>query len=76
MITLCIRRPIMRTTLDIPEDLINEAMNTTQINTKTKVIITALESLIRKSKISDLKTYKGKVNLDIDLDVIRGRKCR
>lgn len=66
----------MRTTLDIPEDLINEAMNTTQINTKTKVIITALESLIRKSKISDLKTYKGKVNLDIDLDVIRGRKCR
>jgi len=66
----------MRTTLDIPEDLMNEAMKATHINTKTKVIVTALEGLIRKSKISDLKKFKGKVDLDIDLDVIRERKCR
>ena len=66
----------MRTTLDIPEDLINEAMKTTQISTKTKVIITALEGLIRKSRISDLKKYKGMVALDIDLDVLRERQCR
>ncbi len=63
----------MRTTLDLPEDLLKEAMQATRIQTKTKVIITALEELIRKSKISDLKKYKGKVNLDIDLDTIRGR---
>ena len=66
----------MRTTLDLPENLINEAMKTTQIKTKTKVIITALEELIRKSKISELKEFKGKVNLDIDLNNIRGRQCR
>jgi len=66
----------VRTTLDIPEDLMNEAMKATHINTKTKVIITALEGLIRKSKISDLKKFKGKVDLDIDLDVIRERQCR
>jgi Arc/MetJ family transcription regulator len=66
----------MRTTLDIPEDLMNEAMKATHINTKTKVIVTALEGLIRKSKISDLKKFKGKVDLDIDLDVIRERQCR
>ena len=66
----------MRTTLDLPEDLLKEAMQATRIQTKTKVIITALEELIRKSKISDLKKYKGKVNLDIDLDTIRGRQCR
>ena len=65
----------MRTTLDIPEDLMNEAMKATHINTKTKVIVTALEGLIRKSKISDLKKFKGKVDLDIDLDVIRERQC-
>jgi Arc/MetJ family transcription regulator len=65
---------MMRTTLDLPEDLIKEAMKATRIETKTKVIITALEELIRKAKISDLKKFKGKVNLDIDLDVIRGRK--
>ena len=66
----------MRTTLDIPEDLIHEAMEATHIDTKTKVIITALEGLIRKAKISDLKTYKGKVDLEIDLDVLRKRQCR
>jgi Arc/MetJ family transcription regulator len=66
----------MRTTLDIPEDLMNEAMKATNINTKTKVIVTALEGLIRKSKISGLKKFKGKVDLDIDLDVIRERQCR
>jgi len=63
----------MRTTLDLPEDLLDEAMKATQISTKTKVIITALEDLIRKSKISDLKKYKGKVDLDIDMNAVRGR---
>jgi hypothetical protein len=66
----------MRTTLDLPENLLEEAMKTTHIQTKTQVIITALEELIRKSKISELKKFKGKVDLGIDLDVIRGRKCR
>jgi hypothetical protein len=66
----------MRTTLDLPENLLKEAMKTTHIQTKTKVIITALEELIRKSKITKLKKFKGKVDLDIDLDIVRGRKCR
>jgi Arc/MetJ family transcription regulator len=66
----------MRTTLDLPEDLVSEAMKITQINTKTKVIITALEELIRKSRISGLKDFKGKVDLDIDMNAIRGRQCR
>jgi len=63
----------MRTTLELPEDLIYEAMKVTNINTKTKVIITALEDLIKKSKISGLKDFKGKVDLGIDMNSIRGR---
>jgi len=66
----------MRTTLDLPENLIDEAMKASQINTKTKVIITALEELIRKSKISGLKKFKGKIDLDIDMNAVRGRQCR
>ncbi|MEN6475054.1 MAG: type II toxin-antitoxin system VapB family antitoxin [Syntrophaceae bacterium] len=66
----------MRTTLDLPEDLIAEAMKATRINTKTQLIITALEDLIRKSKISGLKAYKGKVDLDIDMNALRDRQCR
>jgi Arc/MetJ family transcription regulator len=66
----------MRTTLDLPKDLLEEAMKATHLETKTKVIITALEELIRKTKISELKKFKGKIDLDIDLDTIRGRQCR
>lgn len=66
----------MRTTLDIPENLLSEAMKATHIKTKTKVIITALEQLIRRAQLSELKEFKGKINLDIDLETIRGRKCR
>ena len=65
----------MRTTLDLPINLINDAMKATHAKTKTKVIIIALEELIRKSKIAGLKEFKGKVNLDIDLNTIRGRQC-
>lgn len=66
----------MRTTLDLPEDLIAEAMKAAQMKTKTQVIITALEELIRKSKISGLKEFKGKVDLEMDMHVLRGRECR
>ncbi len=63
----------MRTTLDLPEDLLYKAMSVSHIKTKTQVITRALEELIRKSEISDLKKFKGKVNLNIDLDIIRDR---
>ena len=64
----------MRTTLDLPDDLVAEAMKATHIQTKTKVIITALEELIRKVKIAELKQFKGKVtDLEIDLDRLRDR---
>jgi len=64
----------MRTTLDLPIDLLNDAMKATHAKTKTRVIIIALEELIRKSKIAKLKEFKGKVDLDIDLNTIRGRQ--
>jgi len=64
----------MRTTLNLPEKLLGEAMKLTRTNTKTGVIILALQELIRKSKIADLKKYRGKIDLDIDLDVLRDRR--
>ena len=63
----------MRTTLDLPEKLVNEAMKITHAETKTRVIILALRELIRKKKIAGLKNYKGKIDLDIDLDKLRNR---
>ncbi len=63
----------MRTTIDIPEDLINEAMRVTQSPTKTELIKNALYNIIQKNKIKSLKNYKGKIDLNVNLNVVRDR---
>ena len=63
----------MRITIDLSEDLLNEAMKLTHTSTKTSVIVLALEELVRKSRIANLKAFKGKIDLDIDPNTLRNR---
>ena len=63
----------MRTTLDLPESLINEAMAVTHIKTKTELIKIALYNLIQKEKIKGIKNYFGKIDLSLDLNTMRDR---
>ena len=63
----------MKITIDIPEDLMNEAMRVTQARTKTALVKSALYNIIQKNKIKSLKNYKGKVDLNIDLNSARDR---
>jgi Arc/MetJ family transcription regulator len=64
---------IMRTTIDLPEDLVEEAMKLSHQRTKTGVIIAALEDYVRKIRIQGLKKYRGKIELDLDLATLRKR---
>ncbi len=64
----------MRTTLDLPEDLVAEAMKVSHQRTKTAVIVSALEDFVRKSRIQGLQKFRGKVDLDIDLNSVRKRR--
>jgi len=57
----------MRTTLELPETLVNEAMSLTKIPTKTALVKFALENVIQREKIKELKGYFGKLKLDIIL---------
>ena len=63
----------MKITIDIPEDLMNEAMKVTQARTKTALVKSALYNIIQKNKIKSLKNYKGKVDLNINLNSARDR---
>lgn len=63
----------MRTTLDLPESLLKEAMKVSHQKTKTAVIITALNDLIRKNKLQQLRAFRGKVDIDLDLNQVRKR---
>jgi Arc/MetJ family transcription regulator len=58
----------MRTTLELPEALVNEAMSITNISTKTALMKYALKNIIQREKIKGLANYFGKINLDINLD--------
>lgn len=49
----------MKTTLNIPEDLLEEAMELTGAHTKTEAIRLALEGLIRQRRIEKIILQAG-----------------
>jgi hypothetical protein len=63
----------MRTTLDLPQELVEKAMSATKARTKTEAITIALESIVKQEKYNQLLAFHGKVTLDIDLDALRKR---
>ena len=63
----------MRTTLDLPQELVEKAMSITKARTKTEAITMALESIVKQERYNQLLSFHGKVSLDIDLDALRKR---
>jgi Arc/MetJ family transcription regulator len=66
----------MRTTLDLPEALIEEARRMLGFKSKTDTIIFALSELVRRGRIEHLKSMMGSIRLDIDLQKSRRRPAR
>ena len=64
----------MRTTLDIPTELLEEAQKLLGFKSKTDTVIVSLRNLIRRRRIEELKTLMGSVQLDIDLPKSRRRR--
>jgi Arc/MetJ family transcription regulator len=56
----------MRTTLDLPEDLLDEARAALGFKSKTDTIILALRELVRRQRLEELKALMGRVRLDVD----------
>jgi len=63
----------MRTTLDLNEALLLEAMKWTGETTKTAVINEALKQIIKFKKRKRLVEFAGKMDLDVDLNITRKR---
>ena len=64
----------MRTTLDIPQELIEEARDLLGFKSKTDTVVLSLRELIRRRRIEELKDLMGSVHLEIDLPASRRRK--
>lgn len=64
----------MKTTLDIPQNLLNEAMRSGGFPTRTATIIGALEQLIRSIRLAELRNARGAMpKFALDLDSLRSR---
>lgn len=63
----------MRTTLDIPEALIEEARRRLGFRSKTDTVIQALRDLVRRERIEELKGLLGSIDLELDLPASRRR---
>jgi Arc/MetJ family transcription regulator len=66
----------MRTTIDVPEDLMEEAKRVLGFKSKTDTVIVSLREMIRRKRIEELKNLMGAISLEIDLDKSRRRPVK
>jgi hypothetical protein len=66
----------MRTTLDLPLDLIEEARRLLGFKSKTDTVIVSLQELIRRRRIEELKGMLGSIKLELDIPDSRRRPRR
>jgi len=66
----------MRTTLDLPEHLVEEARTAVGFKSKTDTVVFALRELVRRSRIEELKSAFGTMKIDLDLAASRRRAVR
>ncbi|MGH2829357.1 MAG: type II toxin-antitoxin system VapB family antitoxin [Actinomycetota bacterium] len=65
----------MRTTLDLPDGLVEEARRVLGFTSKTDTVVLALRELIRRGRIEELKGLMGSVRLDVDVPRSRRRQA-
>lgn len=61
----------MRTTLDLPEELVDEARDALGYKSKTDTIIFALRNVIRDTRKEELIAMIGKIEFDVDPTTLR-----
>lgn len=63
----------MRTTLDLPEELVEEARKLLGFKSKTDTVVASLRELVRRRRIEQLKGLSGKIKLQLNLNDSRRR---
>ncbi len=63
----------MRTSLILPEALIDEARKSLGFTSKTDTVVYALREVVRRSRSEELKALLGKVTFEFDPSALRKR---
>ena len=64
----------MRTNIVIDDKLMSDALKATGLNTKKEAVEQGLILLIQKNKQQAIRTLRGKLKWEGDLDEMRGKK--
>jgi Arc/MetJ family transcription regulator len=64
----------MRTTLDIPEGLVEEARAAIGFKSKTDTVVFALKEVVRRSQVQDLKKLITRLDYEFDPTLIRQKE--
>jgi len=63
----------MRTTLNLPDALVDEARRLLGFTSKTDTVVLALTELVRRRRLEELQALLGDVELEIDVPASRRR---
>ena len=63
----------MRTTLNVPPELMREAQELLGYTSKTDTVIFSLREVLRRKRIEELKKLAGHIRLDVDISKSRRR---
>jgi Arc/MetJ family transcription regulator len=66
----------MRTTLDLPNGLIDEARAAIGFKSKTDTVVFALKEVVRRSRMDQLKEFVTKMEFDFDPAQLRAKERR
>jgi len=66
----------MRTTLDLPDTLLDQARALSREKTKRGTIMTALQEYIRMKRLEKLAQSAGAVRMDASFDLSKARHAR
>ena len=66
----------MRTTLDLPADLIDDARAAIGFKSKTDTVVFALREVVRRSRMDDLKALVTRIDYTFDPTELRRKERR
>jgi Arc/MetJ family transcription regulator len=66
----------MRTTLDLPAELLEQARSAVGFRSKTDTVVFALREVVRRSRIDELKALMDTIRFDFEPTEIRKKERR
>ena len=66
----------MRTTINIPDQVMAELLKFTRASSKTEAVSAALKDWVNRQRIQKIKSLRGKIKIDLNIDELRSREIK